>query len=72
MAIGNKDMNEYVSSFVEAILENDTNQELNAVVVATIVEKHHVGNGYFSFDGILDDLTDILGYEPASEILGNC
>jgi len=40
--------------------------------VATIVEKHHVGNGYFSFDGILDDLTDILGYEPASEILGNC
>lgn len=72
MAIGNKDMNEYVSSFVEAILENDTNQELNAVVVATIVEKHHAGEGYFSWDGILDNLSDLVGYEKASKILENC
>jgi hypothetical protein len=35
-----------------------------------IAEERHCGNGYFSFDGILDDLTDLLDDEDlASEIL---
>ena len=37
-----------------------------------IAEKNHCGNGYFSFDGILDDLTDLFGSEDlASDILNN-
>ena len=37
-----------------------------------IAEERHCGNGYFSFDGILDDLTDLLDdYDLASEILNN-
>jgi hypothetical protein len=67
-----EDMDQYVLSFVEEILENDKNQDLNAVVVTSIVEKNHASNGYFSWDGILDDLTDLIGYEKASEILRNC
>ena len=66
------DMDQYVLDFVESILEQDTNQELNSVVVATIVQKNHCGRGYFSWDGILDDLADIVGQERASEILRNC
>lgn len=35
--------------------------------------ERHMGNGYFSWDGILDDLTEIFGDEDlASEILSNC
>ena len=35
-----------------------------------IAQEHHCGNGYFSFDGILDDLTALLGNEDlASDIL---
>ena len=67
-----EDMDQYVLSFVESILENDKNQDLNAVVVASIVEKNHASNGFFSWDGILDDLTGLIGYEKASEILRNC
>ncbi len=37
-----------------------------------IADSHHCGNGYFSFDGILDDLTDLFGSEDlASDILNN-
>jgi hypothetical protein len=37
-----------------------------------IVIERHCGNGYFSIDGILDDLTDLTGSEDlASEILNN-
>ena len=38
-----------------------------------IAEERHCGNGYFSWDGMLDDLTDLVGdSELASEILNNC
>jgi hypothetical protein len=38
-----------------------------------IALERHCGNGYFSWDGMLDDLTDLTGSEDlASEILNNC
>ena len=66
------EMNEYVLSLTQSILSADKNQDLNAVIVYNIAEKRHCGNGYFSWDGILDDLEVILGYDLASEILSNC
>ena len=37
-----------------------------------IAEERHCGNGYFSFDGILDDLADLTGSEDlASEIVNS-
>lgn len=37
-----------------------------------IAEERHCGNGYFSFDGILDDLAELTGSEDlASDILNN-
>ena len=63
---------DHVLSLTQSILSNDTNHELNTIVVASIVEKNHCGNGYFSWDGILDKLEAIVGYDRASEILGAC
>jgi hypothetical protein len=38
-----------------------------------IAEERHCGNGYFSWDGMLDDLTELLNdYDLASEILNKC
>ena len=38
-----------------------------------IAEERHCGNGYFSWDGMLDDLTELVGSEDvASEILNQC
>ena len=38
-----------------------------------IANNRHCGNGYFSWDGMLDDLTMLTGSEDvASEILNNC
>ncbi|CAB5221006.1 hypothetical protein UFOVP247_69 [uncultured Caudovirales phage] len=65
-------MDMHVQTFINSILEQDTKQELNTVVVASIVEHNHCGNGYFSWDGILDALAAIIGYDRASEILGEC
>ena len=62
---------EHVLSLTRSILSNDKDQQLNAVLVANIVDKSHCGDGYFSWDGILDDLSDILGYDRAAEILAN-
>jgi hypothetical protein len=62
---------EHVLSLTRSILSNDKDQQLNAVLVANIVDKRHCGDGYFSWDGILDDLSDILGYDRAAEILAN-
>ena len=65
-------MDAAVLVFTDSILSQDTAHDLDAVVVASIVEKNHCGNGYFSWDGILDDLAVIIGESRASEILGNC
>lgn len=65
-------MENFVLTFTNCILDNDKDQELNAVVVHNIVEKHHSGKGYFSWDGILDDLAEIIGLEKARDILSNC
>jgi hypothetical protein len=38
-----------------------------------IANNRHCGNGYWSWDGMLDDLTDLTGSEDiASTILNNC
>ena len=38
-----------------------------------IAEERHCGNGYFSWDGMLDDLAELTGSEDvASEILNRC
>lgn len=38
-----------------------------------ITNTRHCGNGYWSWDGMLDDLTELVGNEDiASEILNNC
>lgn len=38
-----------------------------------IANNRHCGNGYYSWDGMLDDLTMLTGSEDiASEILNNC
>jgi hypothetical protein len=37
-----------------------------------IAEKNHCGNGYFSFDGIADDVTEMFGDEDlAWQIVNN-
>ena len=42
---------------------------LDQAVVKQIVEKNHHGHGYFSYDGLLDDLTEIVGYDRAHDIV---
>jgi len=65
-------MDESVLCFTQSILAADKNQDLDAVIVYNIVEKRHCGNGYFSMDGIFDDLEAILGFDRAFEIFSNC
>lgn len=56
--------------FVANILEQDSS--LDRMTVTRICNNYHAGNGYFSYDGILDSLTSIIGYDRAREIVGNC
>jgi len=69
---------DHVEDFTYSILANMTNDFDGSyskayLRVYGIVEKNHCGNGYFSWDGILDDLAELIGSESrASEILGNC
>ena len=62
-------MTDYVQSFTQYILAGDSSLDPN--VVQAIVTKCHAGNGYFSWDGILDDLTEIVGHDRAVDILRN-
>lgn len=68
---------DHVEDFTYSILANMTNDFDGSfskayLRVYGIVEKNHCGNGYFSWDGILDDLAELVGESRASEILGNC
>jgi len=72
MSNGEIQMDQSVLSFTQSILAADKNQDLDVVIVYNIVEKRHCGNGYFSMDGIFDDLEAILGFDRASEIFSNC
>ena len=63
---------DYVLEFAGNILKNDTTLKLSAMDTFKIVQKNHAGNGYFSWDGILDDLAELIDYPAAREILGNC
>jgi hypothetical protein len=72
MSNGDIQMDQSVLSFTQSILAADKNQDLDVVIVYNIVEKRHCGNGYFSMDGIFDDLEAILGFDRASEIFSNC
>jgi len=54
---------EHLDSFDATILET----------FERIANERHCGNGYWSWDGLLDDLTDLVGNEDvASEILNKC
>ena len=66
------DMNKQVLDFVAAIMKNDVEQDLNTVVVASIVESQYIGSGQFSWDGIYDRIANIIGYDKAANILSNC
>ena len=46
--------------------------QLDEDVVFEIADRNHCGRGYFSYDGILDALAEIVGSERASEIVGSC
>jgi hypothetical protein len=47
-------------------------QDSRVADLQKIAIERHCGNGYFSFDGILDDLADLTGSEDlASDILNN-
>lgn len=63
-------MTDYVQSFTQDILDQDSSLDPNEVLA--IVTKRHAGNGYFSWDGILDDLTEVVGHDRAVDILYNC
>jgi hypothetical protein len=53
----------HADGFSEPILE----------ALQRIAITRHCGNGYYSWDGMLDDLTDLTGSEDiASEILNKC
>lgn len=70
MEIRNSFTNGYELSLWNSILEIDPT--LDQAVIKPIVINRHCGNGYYSWDGLLDDLEDIVGYDRASEILNNC
>jgi hypothetical protein len=54
---------DYVDRFNEPTLD----------ALQRIAINRHCGNGYYSWDGMLDDLTMLTGSEDvASEILNNC
>lgn len=71
---GSKQMNDedFVLEFAGNILKNDPECKVSAMDAFKIVQKNHAGNGYFSWDGILDDLAELIDYDAAREILGNC
>jgi hypothetical protein len=47
--------------------------EITLQALERIANTRHCGNGYWSWDGMLDDLTDLTGSEDiASETLNNC
>jgi hypothetical protein len=69
---------DHVEDFTYSILANltgkyDGSYSKAYLRVYGIVQKNHCGNGYFSWDGIFDDLTDMIGDEDlAREVLRNC
>ena len=74
------DASDYVNSFVEDIMsqikddEFDGSREEATQHVTHIVNRNHSGRGYFSWDGILDDMVEYLGFseERARDILREC
>ena len=71
---------DYVDSFAEDIMsqikddEFDGSREKAIQNVTHIVKRNHSGRGYFSWDGILDDMVEYLGFseERARDILREC
>ena len=48
--------------------------ELNAGDIECLYQmsvKNHCGNGYWSFDGLLDDLTELTGDEDLASVILN-
>lgn len=51
-------------------IDGFNNETLEAL--ENIAKTRHCGNGFWSIDGLLDDLTDLTGnYDVASDILNN-
>ena len=71
---------DYVNSFVEDIMlqikddDFDGSREEATQQIYHIVNRNHSGRGYFSWDGILDDMVEYLGFseERARDILREC
>ena len=62
----------YVRLFASALAHADDVNGWTAEKLEEIANNRHCGNGYFSFDGILDDLTELTGSEDiAAAILNN-
>jgi hypothetical protein len=63
----------YVSLARAACDHVDKFNEPTLDALQRIAINRHCGNGYYSWDGMLDDLTMLTGSEEiASEILNNC
>jgi hypothetical protein len=63
----------YRSLAIAAQPHADEFNESTLEALQKIATERHCGNGYWSWDGMLDDLTDLTGSEDiASEILNNC
>jgi hypothetical protein len=60
----------YVRLFASALAHSDGLNAEMADRLREIAAERHSGNGYFSWDGILDDLTELTGdVDVAAEIL---
>jgi hypothetical protein len=63
----------YVSLCIASYGHADKFNEPTHQALQRIAINRHCGNGYYSWDGMLDDLAILTGSEEiASEILNNC
>jgi hypothetical protein len=66
-------VNQMCDNLKAAIAEKAPSFKIDLDVLEMIVTNHHCGNGYFSYDGLLDDVYDMLGDQDlTSEIVGLC
>lgn len=56
----------------EAMFKFASDKEWSIEMLSDIVSKRHVGDGYFSYDGMLDDVAALIGEDLASEVVGCC
>ena len=65
-------VNLIAASKAQGLVRGDDDDFIVERLKAISIERH-CSNGYFSFDGILDDLTELLGdVDLAADILNEC